>query len=317
MLQKTTTFGLLGVLAAGSGAVLQTGEGFAPDGPETAARVARPAPAGPRIAPRVAPLDGLGTAAWFQAAPAPGGGGGRIATHERDLVDVAVDEAIRGLVTPGLQAGAGSFARFGDWTGGDVILRVLNDRADAAIACREPSAGERRRGLGEEHLGDLILVLVAHPENPVASLPSATLRDLMRGGVRDWGPVGGRPGAIRLVLPPPGPQADLYARVLARGDQLSTGAVLAAGEEERIRIVLGDRSALTVVSLEAARRMQAATMRIDGVPPSLGALRTGRYPLGSPVVLVHRGSSGADVLLRALRGPAARQALSAHLTLDP
>src|SRR5690606_21222344 len=162
--------------------------------------------------------------------------------------------------------------------------RVANGSSDAAIVTREPSAGERRRGIAEQRLGELIAVVVAHPDNPLGAITSAALRDVLRGATLDWAELGGPGGEIRLVLPAPGPST-------------------AASADERWRIVAGDVAALTVVSLAAASRARTKPLRIDSIEPSLAALRGGRYPFAAPIVLVHRGSEAGRAFAAALRGP--------------
>lgn len=328
MIKELTTLGLVGTLAMGSTALFGGSEAGAP--PMQAERlepvVAQDiAAASPTLAePRTASLDGADTdeqpfddeeALLFAAAP--GGGAAPGADLSNMIASVVVDDAMQSLITPGVRNGASGLAEFQlGMGGGDAALRVLNGRADAAISTRKATSRERRNGLGEERLGDLIVTLVAHPDNPVTNLSAASLRDVLRGETTDWSQLGGNPGPIRLVLPPAGPQADLFARIAIRGDALAQRATFRNSDEERIQAVRTDARALTVVSYEAARRLSAPTLRVDGVEPSLGAVRTGRYRLGAPIYLIYAAEQKAQRAVSAVRMPEVRKSFANFLTVE-
>lgn len=320
MLQKTTTLAALAVLLAGAGTALVTAS--------SSDQPARPrsdwvaSTRGPVDTTRASRASAVPSVPGSTAIPAaPGGGGVPPALRaERPSLGVAIDEAVRELVLDAVHAAAtaaGRRLRNDGFVPGDGVLRVANGRADLAIACREPTTGERDRGLVGERLGDLVAVIVVHPSNPVVDLEPREVRELVRGALASWHQVGGRNLPVRLVLPPPGPRSDLFARLLARGDTLSRAAEFAPSADERLRMVAGDPAAVTIVPLEAAERAHVGTVRIAGVPPGPGAVRAGRYPYATPVVLVHGGGADALRMADALREPRARRLLGAHLTLDP
>lgn len=328
MIKELTTLGLVGTLAMGSTALFGGSEAGAPPMPAERLEpvVAQDvAAASPSLAePRTAPLAGMEEAQPFDDeeallfAAAPGGAAAKSVDMSSRIASVVVDDAMQTLITPGVRNGAADFAEFQTGMGGgDAALRVLNGRADAAISTRRATSRERRKGLGEELLGELIVTLVAHPDNPVTNLSAASLRDVLRGETTDWSDLGGNPGPIRLVLPPAGPQADLFARVAIRGDALAQSATFRTSDEERIQAVRSDPRALTVVSYEAARRLNAPTLRVDGVEPSLGGVRTGRYRLGTPIYLIYAAEPKAQRAVDAIRMPEIRKSFANFLTVEP
>lgn len=309
MVQKTTYLAGLAVLLAIAAAAVASRP--APLRTAPAADDSEPVARGAIDAPR----ERRAPAGVPSAVPAAPRGSAAMSRSTLPPVQVAADEAVRDLVFGGIRIAARGPVRGDEWTPGDVVLRVLADRADAAIACRHPTDSERRRGLHGEQLGDLILAIVAHPSNPVGDVAASAVRDLVRGAVSDWRELGGPTGPIHLVLPPPGARADLYARILARGDTLSRAATFAIDDEERLRSVAADPAAVTVVSLEAAQRLAMPSLRVDGVPAGHGTVRIGRYPFATPIVVVHDRDPAALRLVTGLASEAARAALAAHLTI--
>ncbi|MGA0060255.1 MAG: hypothetical protein ACO3RU_11765, partial [Planctomycetota bacterium] len=207
MIKELTTLGLVGTLAVGATTLFGGSEAGAPPmqaerlEPVVAQDIAAAQPVVGAAPPPGASLGGLEAetqpfddeeALLFAAAP--GGAATAGADLSSMIASVVVDDAMQGLITPGVRSGASGLAEFQlGMGGGDAALRVLNGRADAAISTRKATSRERRNGLGEERLGDLIVTLVAHPDNPVTNLSSASLRDVRRGETPAWSQLGGPP----------------------------------------------------------------------------------------------------------------------------
>ena len=123
---------------------------------------------------------------------------------------------------------------------------------------------------------------------------------------------------MRLVVPPAGPIADLYARVLIAGDRFGKSDDLIAADAARLQLVARDPLAVTVVPIATAAAHGARLLAIDGEPPSLGAARCGRYPFASPVVIGYRDGQSARVasFFVDLRRASARSVLGESLCID-
>lgn len=241
----------------------------------------------------------------------------------RDPLRFAVDPATRALVEPALRS-IGRGPDRADWAGGavlDAYERVLDGRSELAIAAREPSRDERARGLGELRLGELVVALAVHRENPLRSIPSRQLRELVRGKLGDWRELGvthAGLGRIKLFVPPPGPVADLYARAFVAGDRFGGADDSVPDDAARLRAVAGDENAIAVVSVAAALDADVRLLPIDGEVPSLAAARCGRYPFTSPIMLAYKDGNDARVraFLLELRGAKAQRVLAGAICLD-
>lgn len=316
MWEKTTTLAALAVLGALALAALPGADQAPPAFATISATRTAHEPGEPR---RVA--TGLATPAPQSAVSAS-----RLAEVERmraaarEPLRIAIDPATRNLVEPALRR-IGRGPDHADWAGGavlDAFERVLDGRAEIAIASREPSSEERMRGLGELRLGELVVGLVVNESNPVASIASRRLRDLVRGSVTDWSELGGAPGPVRLLVPPVGPVADLYARALVAGDRFQRADDAFADDIARVRAVASDPHAIAVVSITCAHGFDVRMVSIDGEPPSLGAARCGRYPYSSPIVLGYKDANSLRVraFLVDLRGGTARGVLSTAICVE-
>ncbi|MBI5852962.1 MAG: hypothetical protein HZB39_18280 [Planctomycetes bacterium] len=316
MWEKTTTLAALAVLGALALAALPGADPEPP--PLTANSVTRAAHTieGPRRLatglPAPASQSAVSAARLAQV--------DRMRAAAREPLRVAIDPATQSLVEPALRS-IGRGPDHADWAGGavlDAFERVLDGRAEIAVAPREPSREERLRGLGELRIGELVVGLVVHESNPVTSIPSRRLRDLVRGSVTDWSELGGAPGAVRVLVPTAGPVADLYARTLVAGDRFQGADDTLADDRARVRAVASDPHAVAVVSITCAADFDVRLMSIDGEPPSLGASRCGRYPYSSPIVLGYKDANSLRVraFLADLRGATARGVLAAAVCVD-
>lgn len=92
--------------------------------------------------------------------------------------------------------------------GSSTAFKALQEgKADIGMASRSINAKEIEtlKPLGDmtspssEHVLALDgLAVVVHRSNPLSSLTVAQMRDLFSGAVKDWGQIGGRPGAVHL-----------------------------------------------------------------------------------------------------------------------
>jgi len=316
MWEKTTTLAALAVLGALALAALPGADKAPPPFATISATRAVHALAEPR---RIA--TGLPTRAPQSAVSAARlGEVERMRAAARDPLRIAIDPGTRSLVEPALRS-IGRGPDHADWASGavlDAFERVLDGRAEIAIASREPSSEERMRGLGELRIGELVVGLVVHASNPVVSIPSRRLRDLVRGGVTDWSELGSGTGPVRLLVPPAGPVADLYARALVAGDRFQRADDAFADDVARVRAVASDPHAIAVVSITCAQGFDVRMVSIDGEPPSLGASRCGRYPYSNPIVLVYKDANSLRVraFLADLRGGTARGVLGTAICVE-
>ncbi len=165
------------------------------------------------------------------------------------------------------------------------VTALVDGTVDLCAASR-PFAAEEVAAL-HAHVGTLGLrVLLArdalsvylHPDNPVQSLTLDDLRQIFRGETTNWLPLGGRDEPIVAVVRPPTSGTHWFFRdhVLA-GEDFPAAALVAARTVEVVGAVATSPGAVGFGGLVFGRGLVHA--RIDGVAPTVEAVRDGSYPL--------------------------------------
>ncbi len=172
--------------------------------------------------------------------------------------------------------------------GGSVvgINAVQDGSVDIGMASREVKEQEVRPGMRLFPVAYDALAIIVHPDNPVRALTVEQLRGIYQGGITNWRELGGPDAPIRAVM------REVSSGTRGAFDELVLGgespAALAtsevtAGEVEQA--VAGDMRAIGYVGFGNVRP-DIATLAIDGVQPSPGAVRSGEYKLRRPLTLL-------------------------------
>ena len=139
------------------------------------------------------------------------------------------------------------------------------------------------------------VVLVVHESNPLQGLTSEQVRDLWRGRIRDGAAIGAAPGPVTVVQKASGRGTfAVFMEHFGLAEEEVRPDVIAGENEQVVRTVASDPRAIGYVSLGAvlhdrARGVAVRPIALDGVAPTLDAVRSGRWPLVRPLLLVtHR-----------------------------
>lgn len=191
--------------------------------------------------------------------------------------------------------------------------------ADLGMSSRGLKSDEAERLIEHPIALDGVAFMV-HGSNPVTALDDRQLRAIYTGEIENWSQLGGPDLAITVVQ-----RAAGRSEVELIGDYLSlpstsVAADLVAGENQQaIKSVIGDPSAIVYLSIGAAQREidGGAPLRLlplGGVPATAQAVASGEFPLIRPLLLLSRGepadlaaeflafarSSNADDLIHSL-----------------
>jgi hypothetical protein len=193
----------------------------------------------------------------------------------------------------------------------DALRDVAKGRADAAVVAVAFERTLPDPGLREFTLGDFVVALVRHDENPVRDLSRAQLDELCRGRARGWQDIGGRGSELRAFSTFTGPTDEARALGVAQGLAAVVERGLAA--DDVIARVQRDRAALGVVALREVDDTLPC-IAVDGVQPSANAFAAGSYPFGFRLRLVYRAEhrAGMGKLLTFLANAAGQHALRAR-----
>lgn len=170
----------------------------------------------------------------------------------------------------------------GSATGVQALLEGSVDIAAASRPVEGPEVGAVFRRYGT--LGVRFLVaedpfsVYLNPSNPVRDLSVEQLRAIFAGKVTSWRELGGEDLEIHVITRPPtsGSHRFFQLHVLLGGAYAARAATLAR-TRDIVGVVRKDPAAIGYGGRGWARGVRCA--RVDGVAPTPGAVREGRYPL--------------------------------------
>lgn len=168
------------------------------------------------------------------------------------------------------------------------IEAVLSGSVDIGNSSRQLRPSEKAAGAVEYVVALDGIVMITDVGNPVGNLTKEQLSAIYQGKIRNWCEVGGRDMAIVVVGREAGSGTrEAFEEYLEMEDQCdyanelnSTGAVMAR--------VSSTPGAIGYVSWDVLDNT-VEVLAIDSVRPTKEAIRTGRYGLSRPYVMVTRG----------------------------
>jgi phosphate transport system substrate-binding protein len=170
---------------------------------------------------------------------------------------------------------------------------------------------EEAAGLHVRLLAWDALAVVVHPDNPVTGLSSQEIRRIFAGILRRW---------------PDGVPIRLFTREHGSGTRAALAEFVGpAGAIDRRAIVLNssgairaavaaDPAAIGCVSLGSLADGGVRVLPVDGVPPAPDDVRSGRYPLRRPFLLL---TGAENDFTRFAAGPKARAIIRAEGLVPP
>ncbi|RMG32257.1 MAG: phosphate ABC transporter substrate-binding protein [Planctomycetota bacterium] len=169
------------------------------------------------------------------------------------------------------------------------VRRGLSDIGMVSRALTEAERDVRGYVIGF----DAIAVIV-HADNPVEELSMEQLREVYRGSIDRWTPLGGRDEPVVVVHKAEGRSTlEMFLRATGLDNREVRPDVVAGENEQVIKSVVANRSAIGYVSLGAALYdiADGAPIRVlplDGVLPDENTVRSGTYPITRTLTLVTR-----------------------------
>lgn len=205
------------------------------------------------------------------------------------------------------------------------LSRRVDLGASTLLPPEEPTTAQRT--LVRVPIGVDGLTLIVHSSNVITQLTTIQLQDLYSGDILDWADVGGTPGEVLLVSREDGSGSRIFFEdKVMQGDEVSLTAVVMPTSRDVVEYIAKTPNAIGYVSRAWVMGQDANTsaaqtptapnlatttltqtleptvpkdrvkvLAIDGVSPSLTALRTRAYPLIQPLYLVSRGQTWGNV----------------------
>lgn len=184
---------------------------------------------------------------------------------------------------------------------GGGATRGIRDTASRAISfggsCRLPlgdPAGLRPQaneaGIRMVPVAWDALVVIVHPDNPVASISLPQLRDLLTGRITNWRELGGPDHAIELHVRSGRISGVGHTlRTLLFGDpgqDFTTTALIDKSTGPLEKAIESGPWAVGVTGVSSARKRQVKMLQLAGVEPTYANIKQGRYLLYRPLYLV-------------------------------
>lgn len=200
----------------------------------------------------------------------------------------------------------------------DVLLTTDTILADALPGNRRVKPDAQGNVAHADVIGVDALVVIVHPDNPLARLSQPQLARIFLGLITDFADVGGRPGRIRVIAPAPGARADdRLNAIVPQWLPISPAARRKTSSDAIVAAVLADPAAIGLVERRAATAVKALAIGPaagQAVAPTPLALISGDYPLARPVRALrfnHDDSPYETAFVAFARTPPGRVAITA------
>lgn len=154
------------------------------------------------------------------------------------------------------------------------------------------------------------VAVIVHAANPVSNLSLEQLRQIYSGDILDWSEVGGEAEPIELVSREDGSGSRiLFEDRVMQGEAVSLTAVVMPTSYDMVEYIAKTPSAIGYVSrglvmntaasgsagaAATVTPMRVHVVAVEGVVPSLSALRAQEYAMIQPLYLIQRRSGAND-----------------------
>ena len=164
---------------------------------------------------------------------------------------------------------------------------VTTGQADVAVVGVDPAASiEDDGGLLARALALDAVAVVAHPALGVSELTAGQLTALYAGEYLRWDELGGAGEAVEVLVHLPGSmERAAFERALMGDTSVSSFAIVVPHDRAVIEYVAEHPGAIGYVS-NAYVDDRVRVVAVDGHRPTAAEVRSGRYPLGYPLVLL-------------------------------
>jgi transposase InsO family protein len=198
------------------------------------------------------------------------------------------------------------------------LQRLAAGQLDAVLTTQRLRHRDRRQGLIEHPIGDLVLAAVVPQKHPMWDLRREQLGELLAGDWTHWDQLGGPNNSIEtLALPDDDPVWSCAMESLFAGKKLAPHVQRCTNEDVLQIILTRKPMAIGLLPLGTFRSdLDLRVLSINGTQPSPHMVRSGKYPLRVRCALVVRRDAQLPVLrfVSYATGNEARASLATLLT---
>jgi phosphate transport system substrate-binding protein len=145
------------------------------------------------------------------------------------------------------------------------------------------------------------VAFVVHATNSIDSLSSQNVLDIFQGKIKNWKELGGQDLAVVVVNRAKGrSEYDLVTKSLGISPASIKADVIAGENQQCVKVVSNNPGAISYLSagtaqFESENGTSIKLAKLDEVAPSLSNIRSGKYPIVRPLVLLVRESPQSQV----------------------
>ncbi len=175
--------------------------------------------------------------------------------------------------------------------GSEGIREVAARAVDAGGAGRKRLTGNPQERLVRQiPVAWDMLVVVTHADNPVSNISLSQLKQILQGKITNWKALGGKDVPIQFLRREDrlsGVAASLRQRLGLDMDQNLAQAQVFADTDKLHEVLQSNPNAIAVESFVIARKLPVKLLQLEGVTPTVAALKAGEYPLYRPLYFTY------------------------------
>lgn len=139
------------------------------------------------------------------------------------------------------------------------------------------------------------VAVIVHPDNPIQSITSSQLKDILQGKITNWSQLGGNKGVISMLIREKAAnQRAAFEKLVLGKDKMAIGKAREISSMGDVKTeVAMDKSAMGYVLISSLDK-KVKPIELDKVAPSIANVKAGTYPITIPYYLITKGEpSGA------------------------
>lgn len=180
------------------------------------------------------------------------------------------------------------------------VADAMSGQADIGMASRALKPAEQ--GLHAYTIARDGIAVIVHRDNPLSSIDRETVRKIYTGTIKDWQEIDGVSGKQIVVVNKAAGHStlELFLKYLGIAPDQVRAHIVIGDNQQGLKTVAGNRSAMGYVSIGAALQAQAEGLPIklvtlDGIEPTLATVVDGSYPITRPLNLLTRAPAEGNV----------------------
>lgn len=134
------------------------------------------------------------------------------------------------------------------------------------------------------------VAVIVHPSNPIKSITSAQLKDILQGRTTNWAQLGGNKGVISMIIREKAAnQRAGFEKLVLGKDKIAVGKAreISSMGDVKTEVAL-DVSAIGYILISAIDKKVKA-IELDGAVPSIASVKAGTYPITIPYFIITNG----------------------------